>query len=81
MMMPAKRTKKAAVKAKPAECACCSSQHGNLEEWLLVILGGLGFAQAIGYIYLAPFYFAYVWSALVLVIGITKVIEKSNCTC
>ena len=78
--MPAKRTKKAAVKAKPAECACHSSQYGNLEEWLLVILGGLGFAQAVGYIGVLPF-FAYVWSALVLVIGITKVIEKSNCTC
>ena len=78
--MPAKKAKKAV--KKEAECACCSTgEYGNLEEWLLVILGGLGFAQALGYINLAPFYFAYVWSALVLVIGIKKVLDKSNCTC
>ena len=69
------------VKKAPAECTCCSSQYGNLEEWLLVILGGLGFVQAVGYIDLTRFYFAYVWSALVLVIGILKVINKSSCTC
>ena len=79
--MPAKKMRKAVAKKKPAECACCSGQYSNLEEWLLVILGGLGFAQAIGYINLVPFYFAYVWSALVLVIGILKVINKSNCSC
>lgn len=62
------------------ECSC-SSGYSNLEEWLLIILGGLGFAQALGYLSLVPFYFAYVWSALVLVIGIKKVIDKSNCTC
>jgi hypothetical protein len=73
--MAGKKMKKAAKK----EACCSTGGYDNLEEWLLVILGGLGFAQALGYLNLAPFYFAYVWSALVLVIGIKKVIDKSNC--
>jgi len=75
--MAGKRMKKAA--KKEAEYACCTADSGNLEEWLLIVIGGLGFAQALGYLNLTPFYFAYVWSALVLVIGIKKVIDKSSC--
>ncbi len=75
--MAGKKMKKAAKK----ETCCCSGGNDNLEEWLLVILGGLGFAQALGYLNLTPYYFAYVWSALVLVIGVKKIIDKSNCSC
>lgn len=77
--MAGKKMRKSAQKEET--CACCSGTAGNLEEWLLVVLGGLGFAQALGYLPMMPAYFAYVWSVLVLVIGIKKVIDKSNCSC
>jgi hypothetical protein len=80
--MAAKRAKKAAMKK---ECSCCASSGGvhNLKEWLLIILGAIGLANALGYVSWPGFetYFPYVWSVLVLVIGITSAMEKSNCTC
>jgi len=82
--MAAKKAKKAAVK-KEEECACCSSPEGisNLKEWLLIILGAIGLANALGYISWPGFnsYFSFVFPVLVLVIGITSAMEKANCTC
>ena len=74
--MAGKKMKKA---ARKEEACCGTSKTGNLEEWLLVVLGGLGFTQALGYLPMMPSFFPYVWSSLVLVIGITKVINKSSC--
>jgi len=76
--MAGKKMRKA---AKKEEACCCIGGSGNLEEWLLVVLGGLGFAQALGYLPMMPSFFPYVWSSLVLVIGIKKVIDKSSCGC
>jgi hypothetical protein len=78
--MAAKKAKKAAT--KKAECECCSPEGiHNLKEWLLIILGAIGLASALGYLSWPGFetYFPYVWSVLVLVIGITSVMEKSSC--
>lgn len=78
--MAAKKAKKAAMKKD--ECACCSSDGiHNLKEWLLIILGAIGLANALGYISWPGFemYFPYVWSVLVLVIGITSAMEKASC--
>lgn len=76
--MAGKKVKKAP--AKKAACSCCESGFGNLEEWLLIFLGALGLAQVLSVIAM-PAYFAYVWSVLVLVIGIMKLMNKANCTC
>ncbi len=78
--MAAKRSKKRAMVKK--ESACCSSGGiSNLKEWLLIVLGAIGLASALGYVDWPGFesYFPYVWSVLVLVIGITSAMEKSNC--
>ena len=84
--MAAKKRAKAAVKASRAECACCgkSDLEAKLPIGLLIILGALGLASALGYLKgWAMFneFFPFVWSVLVLVIGITSAMEKSNCTC
>jgi hypothetical protein len=44
----------------------------KLKSWVLVILGLLGLLQATGYIDLRQYYFAYVWSIIVLLIGLKK---------
>lgn len=44
----------------------------KLKSWVLVILGLLGLLQATSYIDLRPYYFAYVWSIIVLLIGLKK---------
>ena len=80
--MAGKKRKVAAKAAKSSACSCCD-QNGNLMEMLLIILGGIGLANALGYINWPGFsmYFPFVWSILVLVIGIVEVMNKSRCTC
>ena len=68
----AKRKKSRAMRSYSSTLSQC-----RLAEWLLVILGGLGLTQALGYIDLGLWYFDYVWSVLVLVIGIKTIIDKS----
>ncbi|MEM4348466.1 MAG: hypothetical protein QXN37_02760 [Candidatus Anstonellaceae archaeon] len=69
-------------KAKEEKKECrCDDKIGYLEEWLLVVIGAIGFAQALGFINLEAFQFKYVWSVLVLVIGITKLLQRSSCNC
>ncbi|MEM4554220.1 MAG: hypothetical protein QXT25_00005 [Candidatus Anstonellaceae archaeon] len=68
------------VKEEKKKC-CCDDKVGYLEEWLLVVIGALGFAQALNIVNLEPFQFKYVWSVLVLVIGITKLLQRSSCNC
>jgi hypothetical protein len=80
--MAAKKKRKAAV-YKEEPCAYCAPSGGisNLQEWLLIILGGIGLANALGYINWPGFdaYFPTVFSVLVLVIGIKSAMEKSSC--
>ena len=84
--MAAKRAKKkAAVAMKKEEaCACCPPAAGmaDIQDWLLIFLGALGIAFALGYIDWPGFggYFPYVWSILVLVIGAKNLMNK-NCEC
>ena len=79
--MATKKAKKAMKKATP--CACCAPVAGipHVQDWLLILLGALGLASALGYIIWPGFnsYFPYVWSVLVLVIGATNLMNKGNC--
>ena len=49
--MATKKAKKMAVK-KAEPCACCAPAAGipHVQDWLLIILGALGLATALGYI-------------------------------
>ncbi|MFA6328832.1 MAG: hypothetical protein WCY41_05285 [Candidatus Micrarchaeia archaeon] len=82
--MATKKAKKMAVK-KAAQCACCAPTAGisNIQDWLLILVGGLGLATALNYINWPGFeaYFPTVWSVLVLVIAVTNLMNKNNCTC
>ena len=82
--MAAKKAKKVAMK-KADVCASCKSNAnmGNLQEWLLIILGAIGLARVLNMIDWPGFdkYFLVVFSVMVLVIGITSAINKANCTC
>jgi hypothetical protein len=83
MSMAGKKVKRAAAKvAKAEECACCTPNN-YLMETLLIIVGGIGLVNAVGYINWPGFsaYFPFVWSILVLVIGIKEVMDKGSCTC
>jgi hypothetical protein len=83
----AKKAKKAAVAMKKGkECSCCSEPAAgmaNIQDWLLIFLGALGLAYALGYINWPGFYsyFPYVWSVLVLVIGAKNLMNKNECCC
>jgi hypothetical protein len=80
--MATKKAKKMAAKKEDA-CACSSPTAGmaNVQDWLLIILGGLGLATALHYIAWPDFdsYFPVVWSVLVLVIGATNLMNKKCC--
>ncbi|GEM_PF-2827454 len=69
--------RRAKAKKSGAMRSYLSTYDCRIAEWLLVILGGLGLTQALGYIDLGLWYFDYVWSVLVLVIGIKIIIDKS----
>ena len=78
--MATKKAKRMAVKkAESYSAPAAGIQH--IQDWLLIILGGLGLATTLGYIVLPGFdsYFQYVWPVLVLVIGITNLMNKNSC--
>jgi hypothetical protein len=81
--MATKKAKKAVVKKEESCCACDEPLAGipHIQDWLLILLGGLGLATAIGYISWPGFgsYFPVVWSVLVLVIGATNLMNKKSC--
>ena len=77
--MPAKKMKKME-KSAGCSCDCHGSGYTKIVGWILVILGLLGLLQAIGYINLGPYLFAYIWSLIVLIIGVKKVFWYT-CTC
>jgi hypothetical protein len=78
--MAIKKAKKAAVKhAEPrrAESAPMAGlQH--FQDWLIILLGALGLATSLGYIYWPGFdaYFPFAWPVLVIVIGATNLMNK-----
>jgi len=80
--MATKKAKKAAVK-KAEPCACSAPAAGipHIQDWLLILLGALGLATALGYINWPGFnaYFPVVWSVLVLVIAATNLMNKNCC--
>ena len=80
--MAGKKKRVLAKAAKSEKCACCAP-GSNLMEMLLIILGGIGLLYAIGWINWPGFsdYFKYVWSILVLVIGIVELKSKGDCSC
>ena len=53
--------------------------QAKVKAWVLIILGLLGLLEATGYIGLRQYYFAYVWSAIVLIIGIKKLWYMKHC--
>ncbi len=76
--MAGKKMKKMAMKAVTAgncDCASCGP-FGKLEMYMLVFLGGLGLLNAFSWLPLGPnnLLFQYVWSVLVLVIGMTRLL-------
>ena len=81
--MATKKAKKAAVKQAEPCCACSAPAAGmpHIQDWLLILLGALGLATALGYINWPGFnsYFPVVWSVLVLVIGATNLMNKNAC--
>ena len=81
--MATKKAKKAAVKKAEPCCACDAPAIGipHIQDWLLIFLGALGLATALGYINWPGFnsYFPVVWSVLVLVIGATNLMNKGSC--
>lgn len=84
--MATKKAKKAAMPAKEEEmCGCCSPLPGvhNIEDWMLIMLGGIGLLQAINWINWPGFnsYFMVVWPVLVLVIGAKSLIDRNSCCC
>lgn len=81
-----KKAKASAMKASKSECACCSKSEleAKLPVGLLILIGALGLAQAMGYLngWVAfEELFPYVWSVLVLVIGFKMGMDLSNCKC
>jgi len=80
--MATKKAKKMAVK-KVESCACDAPAAGipHVQDWLLIILGALGLATAIGYIKWPGFdaYFPAAFAVLVLVIGATNLMNKNSC--
>jgi len=81
--MATKKAKKVAVKKVES---CCEGNDviagiPHIQDWLLIILGGLGLSTALGYVSWPGFgsYFPVVWSVLVLVIGATNLMNKKCC--
>ncbi len=73
------KKKKATPKMKAMEsCESCTDCSGfsKLEIWMLVFLGALGLLSALKFFDFGQnnFYFQLVWSVLVLVIGMIKLI-------
>lgn len=52
--------------------------RAKIKSWVLIILGLLGLIQAVGYAPM-PWYFGYVWSIIVLIIGIKKLWYLHSC--
>ena len=67
---------------KMESCDNCDDSwmaQAKIKAWVLIILGLLGLLEATGYIGLRQYYFAYVWSAIVLIIGINKLWYMKHC--
>ncbi|MCX8197328.1 MAG: hypothetical protein N3G80_03370 [Candidatus Micrarchaeota archaeon] len=79
--MPAKKKKEKAPLPKEKKECCCTSKVGYIEEMLLVVLGLGGILQVFKVVNLESIQFSYVWPMLVLIIGITKLLERANCSC
>lgn len=63
-------------------CECgCHEGFVKVTGWVLVILGLLGLLQAVNYINLDAYWFAYVWSIIVLIIGAKKIFWCNSCGC
>ncbi|MCX6769462.1 MAG: hypothetical protein NT051_02150 [Candidatus Micrarchaeota archaeon] len=83
--MAARKKRKAVrnVSISKSECSCCSTNDAHLKEWLLIILGAIGVINVV-YPSMLDFpgfaqLFQIAWPVLVLVIGITSVMEKKCC--
>ena len=82
----AARKKRKAVRSVPvskSDCCCGTANDAHLREWLLIILGAIGVINVV-YPSMLNFpafaqLFPIVWPVLVLVIGITSVMEKKCC--
>jgi len=81
--MATKKAKKAVMKKAESCCEGSEPMAGitHIQDWLLILLGGLGLATTLGYIRWPGFdaYFPVVWSVLVLVIGATNLMNKKCC--
>ncbi|VVB98918.1 Uncharacterised protein [uncultured archaeon] len=77
--MPAKKAKKVAAEEG---CECMCHKGSNIKSWLLLVLGAAGLLNAMGILTMGIWsgYFQYVWSVVVLVVGMTMLIEK-QCEC
>lgn len=85
--MAGKKAKKKAMampmKAEKDECACCSETGTPLAEWLLVFVGALGLAYGLGYVNWPIFTqsFPVIWPVLVIVVAVTNIANRRNCSC
>lgn len=76
-----KRKAAKSVKADSCECSCgCESGTGNLEEYMLIFVAGVGLVNALNMISF-PYYVPVVLYVLVGVIGVKKLLDKQACGC
>ena len=79
----AARKKKAAkaVAAKSESCSCCGGELERVEAGLLLLIGLIWVLQVLNVFTFGGQYFQIIGSMLVLVIGATKFITLSQCSC
>lgn len=78
--MAAKKKKTAKI-AKVEKCSCGCADSGNLEEYLLIFVGGLGLVGSFGTTIVFPSYIPVVSYVLILVIGVKKLMDKQAQNC
>ena len=81
MVLVAVKKRKAAksMKAMACNCGCdpCECRgYSIVEAWMLILLGLLGLMETTGFLSFGQIPFGYIWTILVLVIGIKKAMRS-----
>ncbi len=80
-MAAKKRKAPKAVAAKKEACSCCGGELDKIEAGLLLLIGVIWVLQVLNVFAFGGQYFQIIGSMLVLVIGATKFISASSCSC
>lgn len=64
------------------ECSCCTP-GADVPDWLLLLVGGFGLLNAMGWVTWPVFNsgFNAVWPVIVVVIAVKNLMERKNCKC